>query len=522
MKLAPTAWAAGLGLMLAGCTLGPNFASPSMFAPGTWFASRPPPPRVPSQTAPTPIDPQWWTLFNDPVLTELVQQVAASNLDVRLATIRLAESRQQRGIAAADQFPGINGNASYTREQISNKGVSSVLGGAGTTAASQSNGLSGTTGGIPSSAISGGSSKGIPTFDLFQYGFDASYELDLWGRVRRSVESADASLLASAESRRNVLLTSLAELARDYIQLRGQQRDLEIAQLTLASDQQSLHLTQQRAAGGLVTGLDVANAATQVAMTSAQIPQLQQTAATTINALSLLLGQTPGALTAKLATPQPVPPVPPVVPVGLPSELVERRPDVRQAAAQLHMATAEIGAAEADFFPKITLSGSVGLQALQFKDLGNWDSRMFSGGPSLSIPIFEGGRLKYRLELRKAQQQEAAVQYQQTVLQAFHDVDNALIAYSAEQLRRDALRKGVDQAARALSLARQQYTQGLTTFLDVLTAQRALFAIQQQYADSTTTVSTNLVQLYKALGGGWEGSFPRGATSEKAPHLFKG
>ena len=519
MKLVPIACTAGLGLLLAGCTLGPDFATPRFFTPASWFASRPPPPPVPSQIAPTPVDPAWWTLFNDPILTELEAQVAASNLDVRLATIRLAESRQQRGIAAADQFPTLDGNATYTREQISNKGVASLLGGSGSSAATMSNGTAGTSGGLPTSSLS---KSGIAPFDLYQYGFDASWELDLWGRVRRGVESADASLLASAESRRNVMLTSLAELARDYIQLRGQQKDLAIAQQTLASDQQSLRLTQQRAAGGLVTQLDVANAATQVATTSAQIPQLEQAAAVTMNALALLLGETPGALTAKLDQAQPVPPVPPVVPVGLPSELVERRPDIRQAEANLHMATAEIGAAEADFFPKITLSGSVGLQALQFKDLGNWDARMFSGGPSISIPIFEGGRLKYRLELRKAQQQEAAVQYQQTVLQAFHDVDNALTAYAKEQVRRDALGKAADQANRALGLARSQYTQGLVTFLDVLTAQRTLFAAQQQYADSTTTVSTNLVQLYKALGGGWEGSFPRGATGEKPPHLFGG
>ena len=517
MKLAPIACTAGLGLLLAGCTLGPDYVAPSLFTPGTWFASAPPPPSIPSQPAPTPIDPAWWTLFNDPILTELEAQVAASNLDVRLATIRLSESRQQRGIAAADQFPTSDANASYTREKISNKGVAALIGGSGSSAATMSNGTSGTTSGIPASGLG---SSGVPPFSLYQYGFDASWELDLWGRVRRSVESADASLTSSAESRRNVMLTSLAELARDYIQLRGQQRDLQIAQETLASDQQSLRLTQQRAAGGLVTQLDVANAATQVATTSGQIPSLEQQAAVTMNALALLLGETPGALTQKLATPQPVPPVPPVVPVGLPSELVERRPDIRQAEAQLHVATAEIGAAEADFFPKITLSGSVGLQALQFKDLGNWDSRMYSGGPSISLPIFEGGRLKYRLDLRKAQQQEAAVQYQQTVLQAFHDVDNALTAYAKEQQRRLALGKAVDQAGRALGLARSQYTQGLVTYLDVLTAQRTLFTAQQAYADSTTTVSTNLVQLYKALGGGWEGSFPVGAPSEKAPKLF--
>ncbi len=218
-----------------------------------------------------------------------------------------------------------------------------------------------------------------------------------------------------------------------------------------------------------------------------------------------------------------MPPVPPAVPVGLPSELARRRPDIRRAEAQLHAATADIGQAEADFFPKVTLSGSVGVQALRFKDLGNlgaFGALQFSGGPSVTIPIFEGGRLKYTLDLRKAQQQEAAVQYQQVVLQAFHDVDNALTNYSAEQLRREQLARAVDAGPPALALARQQYVQGLSSFLDVLTAQRTVFTAEQQYADSTTTVSTNLVQLYKALGGGWETSFPRDSPAEQAPRLF--
>jgi NodT family efflux transporter outer membrane factor (OMF) lipoprotein len=369
----------------------------------------------------------------------------------------------------------------------------------------------------------GGPGKHLPSFNLFQSGFDSTWELDFWGRVRRQVESADADIDASAEARRDSLVTVLAELARDYLQLRGQQRDLQIARDTLASEQQSLRITQERQRGGLTTGLDVSNAAAQVASTAAEIPQLEAQAATTINAISLLLGQTPGSLSAKLSPPQPVPPVPPVVPVGLPSELAQRRPDIRRAEAQLHSATAEIGAAEADFFPKVTLSGSVGVQALQFKNLGNFGAYgglQYSGGPSITIPVFEGGRLKYTLQLRKAQEQEAAVQYQQVVLQAFHDVDNALTAYSAEQLRRTQLATAVDQSQRALALARQQYVQGLSSFLDVLTAQRTVFTAQQQYADSTTAVSSDLVQLYKALGGGWETSFPRGTAAEQAPKLL--
>ena len=513
---------------LAGCTLGPNFEEPRLFAPTSWFASRPKPPPTPSLVVPEPVDAAWWTAFGDPILTQLEEQVAASNLDVRLATVRLQESRLQRGVTAADEFPNANGNASYTREKISPRGVVGLLSGSGSSSSStatSSNGLGGTQGAIPSSVTSqaSGGSSHLGAFNLFQTGFDSTWEIDFWGRVRRQVESADAAIDVSAEARRDSMVTVLAELARDYLQLRGQQRDLQIARDTLVSDQRSLRLTQERQQGGLTTGLDVANAATQVATTSSQIPQLEATAATTMNAIALLLGETPGALSAKLSPARPVPPVPPAVPVGLPSDLARRRPDIRRAEAQLHAATADIGAAEADFFPKVTLSGSIGVQATQFKNLGNigaFGALQYSGGPSITIPIFEGGRLKYTLDLRKAQQQEAAIQYQQVVLQAFHDVDNALTVYSSEQLRREQLARAVDQGRRALGLARQQYVQGLATFLDVLTAQRTVYQLEQQYADSTTTVSTNLVQLYKALGGGWENSFPRGSPAEQAPKLF--
>ena len=516
--------------LLAGCTLGPDFKEPSLFAPSSWFASRPPQAATPSQTVVEPLDPAWWRAFNDPILTELEEQLARSNLDVRLATFRLQESRLQRGVTAADEYPNLNANGSYTREKVSSRGVLGIIGsggasgsnGSGSGTQTSSNGLGGTQGGIPANA-GGSSSQHIGAFNLFQSGFDSTWEIDFWGRVRREVEAADAQIDVSAEARRDQLVTVLSELARDYLQLRGQQRDLQIARDTLASDRQSLRLTQERQQGGLTTGLDVANAAAQVNTTAAQIPQLEATAATSINAISLLLGETPGALSAKLSPAQPVPPVPPAVPVGLPSELARRRPDIRRAEAQLHSATADIGQAEADFFPRVTLSGSVGVQSLKFKDLGNFGAfgaLQYSGGPSVTIPVFQGGRLKYTLDLRKAQQQEAAVTYQQVVLQAFHDVDNALTNYSAEQLRNQQLARAVDQARQALALARQQYTGGLATFLDVLTAERTLFSSEQSYADSTTTISTNLVQLYKALGGGWETSFPRGSPAEQAPKLF--
>ena len=426
--------------------------------------------------------------------------MAANNLDVRVAAIRLAESRAQRGVAAADLFPQVNGNGSYTREKPSNNGAISAFSGGGASASSpaaSANGLGGRQGAFQSSSK-------IPAFDLFQGGFDASWELDLWGRVRRLVESADANVDASAEARRQTLVTSLAELARDYVQLRGTQESLRITRRNLASAQESARLSRERARGGLATDLDVANAQAQVESTAAGIPQLEQSEAQGINAISLLLGAPPGALAGELRPDAPIPPVPPRVPVGIPSELTRRRPDIRQAEAQLHAATADIGAAEADFFPKITLSGSFALQSTQFKDLGNWSSRTYGLGPSISIPIFEGGRLRRTLELRKAQQKEAAVNYQRVVLSAFHDVDNALIAYGAEQRRRDRLAAQVRQARRALGLAQQRFRDGVSDFLEVLTAQRTVLEAEQQLANSTATIGTNLVALYKALGGGWE------------------
>ncbi len=511
-------------LLLAGCTVGPDFSAPSWASPSTWFESHPQEvAATPSIAVTKPVDPKWWKQFDDRELSSLVERVAAGNLDVRLATIRLAESRGQRGIAAADQFPTLNGNGAYSREKISNRGAISLLGGSSGSGSSSpsgsavntgANGLGGQSGAIPTTVTGG---QKLQPFNLWQYGFDASWELDLWGRVRRSVELADASVDASAEARRAALLSSLAEVASDYIQLRGAQASLQIARDNLKSAQESLRLTQQRAAGGVTNELDVANAAAQVRSTAADIPQFSDQEARLINALSLLLGQEPNALRGELEAARPIPPVPPRVPVGLPSELARRRPDIVQAEAQLHAATADIGVAVANFYPSVTLSGSLGIQALRFKDLGNWDARQYALGPAITIPLFEGGRLRATLELRKAQQQEAAVSYQRTVLNAWHEVDNALTAYETEQRRRNELAQAVASDRQALGLAQDRYRAGVADFLQVLTAQRDLLAAQQALAASTTNVSNDLVALYKALGGGWETDFPRTKTASAAP-----
>jgi NodT family efflux transporter outer membrane factor (OMF) lipoprotein len=267
----------------------------------------------------------------------------------------------------------------------------------------------------------------------------------------------------------------------------------------------------------MTTNLDVANAAAQLSTTLAQIPSLEQQEAQLINAVSLLLGMPPNGVRAELQTPGAVPPVPPRVPVGLPSELARRRPDVREAEATLHAATANIGVARAAFYPSVTLSGSVGLQALQFAPMFGWNARQYAFGPGISVPVFENGQLKATLHLNEARQKEAVLNYQKVVLTALHEVDNALTAYRSEQARRQQLIDAVTESRQALDLARQRYAQGVTDFLTVLDTQRTLLVTELQLADSTTTVSNNLVALYKALGGGWETNFPDGRTSGTKP-----
>jgi NodT family efflux transporter outer membrane factor (OMF) lipoprotein len=511
-------------LLLAGCTVGPNFTRPDARLPANWCAAACQAANTgPSRTTADALNTVWWTSFNDPELVKLEDRVASANLDLKVASLRLAESRAQRSITAADQYPSIDGNASAVRERASANGVLSESGTVdpATNAATAANG---TGAGV---ATTPNGSHGDAPFNVFQAGFDASWELDLWGRVRREVEAADASVQAQADARRDLLMSTMAEVARDYIQLRGTQTDYAITLDNLNAAKDAERVTRERYAHGLATELDVVQAASQVTAENALLPQLSQQEAETINRLSFLLGEAPGALRDELDETKPVPPTPPVVPLGIPSDLARRRPDIREAEATLHQATAEIGVAKADFYPSITLSGSGSLQSLQFSQLGNWASRQFAIGPSISLPIFEGGRLKATLNLRKEQQQEAAINYQKVVLSAWHDIDNALTDYAAQQLRQDQLQATVMYDQKALKLAQAQYTAGTDSFLQVLDAERRLLSAQQDLIDNTTGISTTLVSLYKALGGGWESTYPDndkasastdGQTPAKAPH----
>jgi NodT family efflux transporter outer membrane factor (OMF) lipoprotein len=480
-------------LVAAGCAVGPDFKQPVASLPSSWTQSvGERHDDVPSYPVSSGIDDKWWAAFNDAELIRLEERVTTLNLDVKSATARLTESRAEQIIAGSSQYPVISGNASLSRKEISKNVVDDIFG-------STSQGGSGT--------AFGNAGVGLGPFNLWRAGFDASWEIDLWGRARRVVEAANASYQEQEDVRRGVLLSSLAETARDYIQLRGVQVELRIADDSVRIAEDSEKITRERHVNGFTTELDVENAAAQVADNKAIIPQLQQQEAHLLNDLSLLLGEPPGSLSNELSQKTPIPPVPPQVPVGLPAELARRRPDIRQAEAALHEATASIGVAVANFYPRVTLTGSVGLEALTFPRWGDWNSRQFAIGPAVYLPIFQGGKLKGVLELRKGQQQVAAINYEKTVLQAWHDVDNALTQFRKEQQRRDQLVHEVEHDQRALLLAREQYKAGLVTFLNVLDDERSLLLSRRALTQSTTTISTDLVALYKALGGGWESTY---------------
>lgn len=497
---------AALTAALTGCTLGPDFVPPDPRLPVVPYQNDP---AAVDQWLQQPPDPNWWAGFRDPILTELERRVAAENLDVQTATIRLAESRFQRGVTAAALFPSINGDAQYQRQLFSINGP--FL---------SPNGPFGPLGAAINRLLQNAGQTPIQqrpvAFNEFYTGFDASWELDLWGRVRRQVEAADAQIDQAAEERRDALVSSLAELARDYIQLRGTQMQIQIAVENLKVAQDVLTRAQERAVKGVGPGLDVENAAAQVENIRAQVPALEQQESQYINAVSLLLNQPPGALHDLLGRPKLVPLAPPRVPVGIPSELARRRPDIRAAEAQLHAATADIGVAVASFYPTLQLNGTIGLDSVDITKLFQLNSLQYMAGPSIKIPIFAGGRLKNMLDLTKAQQQEAAVRYQQTVMRAWHEVVNALVAHRLEQQRRARLKLEIEHSRQALSLARERYSDGVGDFLTVLDTERTLLQAEQQHATSTTNVSLNLVQLFKALGGGWEPIFPNSPQAKSA------
>jgi len=492
-------------IILSGCELGPNFSAPHTKTIKTFEIPRINT-KMKSKLVPYPIDVTWWANFHDATLTQLERQAATQNLDIKIATERLAEARSQAEIDGAALYPSLDFAGSYTREKPSRKGVFNALGGGATGNANNASAIA--NGGSGSSGGGGISNTEIQPFNLFQYGFSSVFDFDLWGKNRRIEEAALAAVAASDDARRAVLLNIEAEIANDYISLRSDQKLLAITESSLQTAHQITLITKNREDAGVSTALDVEDSRAQAASIAAQIPTLRVAIEDQISQIGLLLGQEPGALEINLAKPSSIPSVPPVVPIGMPSELLKRRPDIRQASATLHEATAEIGAAKASFFPDLTLSGSVSLQALQMSNLNQLAAITYAVGPELSLPIFSGGKLEGTLHLRNAEQREAAISFAKTVLTAFHQVDDDLSTYDGEQHRLNALTLDVTASKKALHLAQQSYREGVATYLQVLTAQQALLAAEQSQAQSLTTIANDLVGLYQALGGGWEVYYP--------------
>ncbi len=501
---------AALLLGLGGCSVGPNFSPPTPPADAHWndpsARGHDPQAYVSSDTRP---DPDWWDRFGDPTLTLLERQAISGNLGLQQAVLRVVEARQQAIAARAAGLPSLTATGSYMREQIGAKGVleSSGVYGQLNSLADQSSPLNQFSPGLGTkvaNAANAALDKITQPINLYQYGLDASWELDLFGRVRRSVEQANAQTQAQVDATNDALVMLEGQVADTYVKLRGAQALLKSQQDNVATAQGALDLTRRQQAQGLATGLDVDQALTQLGDQQSQLPTYEKQAQQAMNELSVLVGKTPGALDAMLAPPGPMPTIPPVIGVGVPSELARRRPDIREAEAQLHAATANVGVATASFYPDISLTGDVGLRALDASYLTNWASAFYSFGPSISLPIFKGGQLTADLRLARAQQVAAALQYRATVLNALREVEDALVAYRTDRVARDRLAGTIRSGEQALYLARDAYTHGLANFLQVLDAERTLTASRQQLIQADITLTNDVVALYNALGGGWQ------------------
>jgi multidrug efflux system outer membrane protein len=441
-----------------GCAIGPVYKAPVAAVPAGW--SRAGAGAEPAHLA------DWW-------VTSLEDRAAKANLDLKLAAARVREARAARGIAAADQLPEVGAKGGYSRDRLSPNSPIGPL--------------------IPN-----------PNFGDWTAGFDANRELDFFGRVRRSVEAADAEMAVMEESERGVLVTVQAEVARDYVELRSAQQRLGIAEGTLASERDTLGLVKERKRVGLAAEFDVTRAEAETSATEAELPLLRQEITESVYALGVLLGREPNALAEELNPVAPIPAAPERIAAGLPSDLLRRRPDIRQAERKLAAENARIGVAEADYFPRFDLKAGLGIEATRVAMLGDINSRDYSFGPSFGWAIFDAGKIRNHVRAQDARRDEAKVRYEQTVLNSLREVETALARYETEAERRKGLQATEASDRRTLELARERYRRGATDLLGVLDAQRLLFAARDALAQSYQATATDWVALYKSLGGGWE------------------
>lgn len=475
--------AAALVAALAGCAVGPNFVKPTPAAPDDWTSWRSGDAslRIPTE-ATQALPAQWWQAFNDATLDALQRRASDASPDLRTAALRFAQARAQRSTVAAQRGPEVNASGSATRQRQSESGASTRM--------------IGIMGADPSLT-----ELLAEPFTLYQAGFDASWELDLWGRVRRSVEAADADVGQQAALLDLARLSLASDVARNYFELRTAQRQIRLMREDIAALEDRAALLQARVDGGVLDHTDLQRQRAELAALKAQLPPLLAQEAASANQIALLLGERPGALRAELAPREADAGTSlPDLALGLPSEVALRRPDIRAAEARLHSATASIGIARADLYPSIRLGATFGYESYLSDEFSDWGSRTWSVGPSLGLPIFDHGRRKATVQLRELQQQEAAINYQQTVLKAWQEIDDSLSAYSAEQRQARELQTRSDAAGDAYQLAQARYDGGVTDFTAVLDAQRSYLQARRDLAASEGRLSTRYVTVNKAIG----------------------
>ncbi len=464
--------ALGAIVFVAGCiTVGPNYEEPEKTVPDAWYEAA----TTGIVEGDAPLQ-TWWTVFNDPVLDDLIARAAEDNLELEAAVYRLQEARALRGVVASQRKPDVALDASAARSEPSDVGI---LGDA-----------------LPEG-------ESFSAQDLYDVSAVAGWEIDLWGRIRRSVESADAAVEVSLEDYRDVLVTLYAEVAANYIQVRTFQERIELAHANVKAQNETLKLTSDRFRVGLVSNLDVTQAESNLANTEALIPQLEIQLEASLNRLAVLLGQPPGSIHEVLRNPTGIPDDPGASTMALPAELLRQRPDIRGAERTLASQHARIGVATADLYPSFSLTGLIGLQATSFGDLGSGDALTWSIGVPVRWNLFTGGRVRSQIRVEEARTRQALVAYEQSVLFALEEVQNFMVAYGRERMRRDKLAESVDATQRSLDLVLTQYRAGLTNFQNVLDTQRSLLNRQDDYANSKGLVLQGMVGMYRSLGGGW-------------------
>lgn len=468
-----------LSATFVGCTTGPDYAAPSPAMPEQWVA--PEAEVLPAAEADLAA---WWKTFQDPTLDNLIASALEGSQDLEVAEARLREARALRGISHAALFPTLDMGGTAARTRTKNN-------------FDQANG---------DNLFSNFNVDRSQS--LYEVGFDAGWELDLFGGNRRALEAAEADLGAAVAAVEQTRLSLVAEVARNYIELRGTQGRLLVARRNRDTQKDLVAITESRYHAGLATELQIKQAQGQLSATASTIPTLEAQALASIYRLGVLLGKQPGALIEQLGPEAALPAKPPIVPIGLPSELLRRRPDIRQGERELAAATARIGEATADLFPKFSMTGNFGVSSTDSSGFSLGVGRFWSVGPAVQFPIFDSGRIRANIEVQNARTEAALARYEQSVNTALEEAEKSLAAYAKEQQRREILASTVRVAQEGVDIATEMYTKGLVSFIDVIQTQDALFDAEDRLIQSEQFVLQNLIAVYKAVGGGWENATP--------------